>query len=169
MSDNNQANPEWARLSRPVPEWFKNSPFGIFIHWGAYSVPAWAEPIGALGTIADGQWFAHNPYAEWYMNTIRIDGSPAQAHHQEVFGGVEYDELLDQWKAENFDPQDWAALFKATGADYVVPTTKHHDGITLWDGPGTGERNTVHRGPHRDLIAGAGRRPAPGPLLLGRP
>ena len=153
MSVENQANPEWARLRRPMPEWFKNSPFGIFIHWGTYSVPAWAEPIGALGTIADGEWFAHNPYAEWYMNTIRIEGSPAQAHHQEVFGGVEYDELLDQWKAENFAPQDWAALFKATGADYVVPTTKHHDGITLWDGPGTGERNTAHRGPHRDLIA----------------
>ena len=117
MSDENQVKPDWARLLRPMPAWFKNSPFGIFIHWGAYSVPAWAEPIGALGTIADGEWFAHNPYAEWYMNTIRIEGSPAQAHHQEVFGGVEYDKLLDQWKAENFDPQDWAALFKATGAD----------------------------------------------------
>lgn len=153
MSDTSQANPEWGRLTRPVPEWFKNSPLGIFIHWGAYSVPAWAEPIGALGTIADGLWFAHNPYAEWYMNTIRIDGSLAQAHHEEVFGGVQYEELLDQWKAENFDPKDWAELFKATGADYVVPTTKHHDGITLWDGPGTGGRNTVHRGPYRDLVA----------------
>lgn len=88
------------------------------------------------------------------MNTIRIEGSPAQAHHQAAFSGVEYDGLLDQWKAENVDPLEWATLFKAAGADYVVPTTKHHDGITLWNAPGTGERNTVHRGPRPDLIAG---------------
>ncbi len=53
----------WEELNRrPTPEWFQESPFGIFIHWGAYSVPAWAEPIGALGTIGDDRcWFAHNP------------------------------------------------------------------------------------------------------------
>jgi alpha-L-fucosidase len=154
MSHNTGATSDWSSLDRPLPEWFRDSPFGIFIHWGAYSVPAWAEPIGALGTVSDDrEWFTHNPYAEWYMNTIRIEGSPAQAHHQAAFTGVEYDGLLEQWKAENFDPQEWAALFKAAGADYVVPTTKHHDGITRWDAPGTGERNTVHRGPHRDLIA----------------
>lgn len=145
---------DWAQLRRELPEWFRDAPFGIFIHWGAYSVPAWAEPIGALGTIEDErEWFTHNAYAEWYMNTIRIEGSPAQHHHRECFGGVPYDQLLDQWHAENFDPKDWAELFKAAGADYVVPTTKHHDGITLWDAPGTNGRNTVHRGPRQDLIA----------------
>lgn len=145
----------WDELnSRPTPAWFTTSPFGIFIHWGAYSVAAWAEPIGALGTVEDDvYWFTHNPYAEWYHNTIRIDGSPAQQHHQEAFGGAPYDDLLDQWKAEKFDAADWADLFATAGADYVVPTTKHHDGITLWDAPGTGTRNTVHRGPQRDLIA----------------
>ena len=51
-----------------LPDWAREASFGIFIHWGAYSVPAWAEPIGALGTIPDEQWFAHNPYAEWYAN-----------------------------------------------------------------------------------------------------
>ncbi|MFK4296704.1 alpha-L-fucosidase [Arthrobacter sp. GAS37] len=144
---------EWAQLKRELPEWFRNAPFGIFIHWGAYSVPAWAEPIGALGTVKDPrEWFTHNAYAEWYMNTIRIDGSPAQKHHQEVHGGVPYDELLDQWHAENFDPASWAELFKEAGADYVIPTTKHHDGIGLWDAPGTNGRNVVHRGPKQDLI-----------------
>ncbi|MCU1572336.1 MAG: alpha-L-fucosidase [Micrococcaceae bacterium] len=144
---------EWSSLNRELPEWFRNAPFGIFIHWGAYSVPAWAEPIGALGTIEDDrEWFTHNPYAEWYMNTTRIDGSPAQQHHQEVYNGIPYDELLDQWHAEKFDSHAWAELFKAAGADYVVPTTKHHDGIALWDAPGTGERNVVHRGPQQDLI-----------------
>ncbi|WP_460799217.1 alpha-L-fucosidase [Microbacterium sp. GXF0217] len=143
----------WTDLDRDLPEWFGRAKFGIFIHWGAYSVPAWAEPIGALGEVEDDDtWFAHNPYAEWYFNTIRIDGSPAQAHHREVHGDAPYDDFLDQWRAERFDPTAWAALFARAGAEYVVPTTKHHDGITLWDAPGTGTRNTVHRGPQRDLI-----------------
>lgn len=138
---------------RPTPDWFTHTPFGIFIHWGAYSVPAWAEPIGALGTFPDDEWFAHNPYAEWYYNTIRIEGSPAQQHQRDVHGGAPYDDFLDQWGAEHFDPADWLDLFVRAGAGYVVPTTKHHDGIALWDAPGTGDRNTVHRGPRRDLIA----------------
>jgi len=153
MTDAMASPEEWKKLSRPMPEWFQNAPFGIFIHWGAYSVPAWAEPIGALGTIDDDkEWFTHNPYAEWYYNTIRIHGSPAQQHHKETFDGEDYDAFLDQWKAEQFDPADWVELFRFAGADYVVPTTKHHDGIALWDAPGTGERNTVHRGPGKDLI-----------------
>jgi alpha-L-fucosidase len=153
MNDSTADTNDWNKLSRPMPEWFQNAPFGIFIHWGAYSVPAWAEPIGALGTIEDDrEWFTHNPYAEWYYNTIRIDGSPAQQHHNEVFGGEDYDAFLEQWKAEQFDPAEWVELFRFAGADYVVPTTKHHDGIALWDAPGTGDRNTVHRGPGKDLI-----------------
>ena len=70
------------RFERPVPTWFSDAKFGIFIHWGAYSVPAWAEPTGELGTVDDKEWFKHNPYAEWYWNTIRIEGSPAQKHQQ---------------------------------------------------------------------------------------
>lgn len=150
LENNEQQN--WGQLERSLPEWFADSPFGIFIHWGAYSVPAWAEPTGELGTVADSEWFVHNAYAEWYMNTIAIEGSPAQLHHQQVHGGKPYDELLDDWKAENFDPAEWAELFKFAGADYVVPTTKHHDGIALWNAPGTEGRNVVDRGPQRDLI-----------------
>jgi alpha-L-fucosidase len=143
----------WKDFARPLPDWFQQAKLGIFIHWGAYSVPAWAEPIGALGTIPGERWFAHNPYAEWYYNTIRIEDSPAARHHQEVHGGVPYDTFLDEWDAGDFDAHDWARLFRDVGADYVVPTTKHHDGIALWDAPGTGARNTVHRGPRRDLVA----------------
>jgi alpha-L-fucosidase len=142
----------YRRFVRPTPAWFKNSGLGIFIHWGAYSVPAWAEPIGELGTIEKRYWFAHNPYAEWYYNTIRIDGSPAQRHHREVYDGAPYDDFLDRWTAESFDPADLTALFRRVGAGFVVPTTKHHDGIALWDAPGTNDRNAVHRGPRRDLI-----------------
>lgn len=144
---------KWERFERSAPEWFANARFGIFIHWGAYSVPAWGEPVGELGTLDAKDWFPHNPYAEWYFNTIRIEGSPAQKHHQEVHGGAPYDDFLDQWKAEKFDPKAWAELFAYAGAQYVIPTTKHHDGIALWQAPGTGTRNTVDRGPKRDLIA----------------
>lgn len=143
---------EWSQFNRTVPEWYVNAKFGIFIHWGAYSVPAWAQPTGELGDVEDSIWFTNNPYAEWYFNTARIEGSPTWKHHQEVYGGAPYDDFLDAWKAEKYDADDWADLFQRAGARYVIPTTKHHDGITLWDAPGTGTRNTVHRGPKRDLI-----------------
>lgn len=142
----------WQDLRRPLPEWLTSAKLGIFIHWGAYSVPAWAEPTGALGAVPDAEWWPHNPYAEWYGNTIRIPGSPAAEHHQQIYGGAPYDDFLDAWTAERFDPAAWARLFAEAGASYVVPTTKHHDGIALWDAPGTGSRNTVHRGPRRDLV-----------------
>jgi alpha-L-fucosidase len=135
-----------------LPDWAQEASLGIFIHWGPYSVPAWGEPIGALGTIPDNEWFAHNPYAEWYANTIRIEGSPAAAHHTEVYGSAPYEDFLDQWRAEAYDPAAWARLFRSLGADYVVPVTKHHDGVTLWDAPGSSGFNTVDRGPKRDLL-----------------
>lgn len=158
----------WDALPRRYPDWFRDAPLGIFIHWGAYSVPAWAEPIGELGApIDDRYWLKHVPYAEWYFNTIRIDGSPAQQHHHEVYGGAPYDDFLDQWDASDFDPVQWVDLFRRAGADYVVPTTKHHDGITLWDAPGTGMRNTVRRGPRRDLIGEIAQATAAAGLRLG--
>ncbi len=142
----------WAGLSRELPSWFRDAKLGVFIHWGAYSVPAWAEPTGELGAVDDRIWFRHNPYAEWYWNTIRFEDSPARRHHRETYGDAPYDDFLDDWHAESFDPAAWARLFARAGARYVIPTTKHHDGITLWDAPGTATRNTVHRGPRRDLV-----------------
>ncbi|MET0734659.1 MAG: alpha-L-fucosidase [Microbacterium sp.] len=137
---------------RPLPEWAKDATLGIFIHWGPYSVPAWAEPTGAWGAVPREEWFAHNAYAEWYANTIRIEGSPAAQHQADAYGGAPYDAFLDAWRAEEFDPEGWAALFAQAGADYVIPVTKHHDGVTLWDAPGDETLSTVHRGPGRDLI-----------------
>jgi alpha-L-fucosidase len=142
----------WTDLDRPLPAWLPRAKLGIFIHWGAYSVPAWAEPSGALGAVPDDYWFTHNAYAEWYANTIRIPGSPAAQHHRQTYGDAPYDDFLDAWTAARFDPRAWAGLFREAGAQYVIPTTKHHDGIALWDAPGTGTRNTVHRGPRRDLV-----------------
>ena len=153
MFTDDPVRPEnYRRFEREVPQWFTDAKLGIFVHWGPYSVPAWAEPIGELGTIEKGYWFAHNPYAEWYYNTIRIPGSPAAEHQSEVYGGAPYDDFIDQWDPVDFDPEAFIALVKSTGARYFVPTTKHHDGVTLWDAPGTDGRNTVARGPHRDLV-----------------
>ena len=143
---------EYEKFEHDTPDWYRDAKLGIFTHWGAYSVPGWAEPIGPLGTFEPEYWMAHNPYAEWYFNTIRIEGSPAQQHQQGVFGGADYDDFLDQWKAESFDPDAYLDVVAGTGARYFIPVTKHHDGIALWDAPGTGDRNTVKRGPQRDLI-----------------
>ncbi|WP_309127470.1 alpha-L-fucosidase [Microbacterium sp.] len=137
---------------QPLPDWTLDATLGIFIHWGPYSVPAWAEPTGAWGAIPPEIWFRHNAYAEWYANTIRIEDSPAGAHHEKVHGGAPYDAFLDQWRAERYDPRAWAALFRSMGVDYVVPVTKHHDGVALWQAPGAEGFNTVERGPRRDLL-----------------
>ena len=153
MFTNDPVRPaNYERFEREVPEWYRDAKLGIFVHWGPYSVPAWAEPIGPLGTFDPSHWFAHNPYAEWYYNTIRIEGSPARQHQQDEYGGADYDAFIDQWKAESFDAREVMDLVARTGARYFVPTSKHHDGVTLWDAPGTGDRNTVARGPRRDLI-----------------
>lgn len=152
FADDSYRPDEYRKFEHETPAWFTDAKLGVFIHWGAYSVAAWAEPLGELGGADHEHSFAHNPYAEWYANTIRIEGSPAQQHHREVFGDVPYEHLLDLWRAEEFDADAVLALIKHTGARYFVPTTKHHDGITLWDAPETDGFNTVARGPKRDLI-----------------
>jgi alpha-L-fucosidase len=143
---------DWSALARPVPSWFTDARFGIFIHWGPYSVPAWAEPRGELGAIPEAMWYAHNPYAEWYWNSLKIAHSPTAAHHRRAYGDAPYDAFLDSWQAERFDPDGLMALISRAGARYVIPTTKHHDGVPLWPAPGSGTRNAVQRGPRRDLI-----------------
>ena len=158
MDSTTSSRPEdkdaWDELNaRKTPEWFDRSRLGIFVHWGAYSVAGWAEPIGALGTIDDSTWFPHNPYAEWFYNTIRIEGSPAKAYFEKNWPGRNYDDLLDAWETPTVDYQALLASFKEAGAGYVVLTTKHHDGIALWDAPDTHGRNTVARGPRHDLVA----------------
>lgn len=138
---------------RTLPTWAQEASLGIFVHWGPYSVPAWAEPTGAWGAVPPEEWFAHNAYAEWYANTMRIAGSPAARNQLENHGGAPYEDFVDAWHAEGYDPADWAKLFRAAGADYVIPVSKHHDGVALWDAPGSGTVTTVARGPRQDLLA----------------
>ena len=73
--------------SHTVPDWYDDCKLGIFVHWGAYSVPAWAPPTCQLGEIdGDENWFCNNPYAEWYFNSINVRRGPTWEHHKEVWG-----------------------------------------------------------------------------------
>src|SRR5437762_14018981 len=78
---------DWNSLSKhQVPDWYQNAKLGIFIHWGLYSVPAWAPTTGELGKVDPKKWFAENPYAEWYLNSLRIKDSPTYRHHIATYG-----------------------------------------------------------------------------------
>lgn len=139
--------PTWESLNqRPVPEWFSDAKFGIFIHWGLYSVPAWAPK---------------QYYAEWYWNWIKTPGNESfreelRRSHEENFG-CDYEDFADLWKAEFWDPAQWGDLLETSGARYIVPVTKHHDGFTLWPNKHASQGynrpwNSVETGPKRDII-----------------
>ena len=117
----------------PLPQWFDDAKLGIFIHWGLYSVPGWA-PLTKVD-FTNPNFLKENPYAEWYYNTVRIDGSPTQAYDREHFGAnhdyYAFAETFDS-ESKKWNPDAWAKVFKDAGAKYVVLTTKHHEGYTLW-------------------------------------
>src|SRR5882757_2907335 len=117
----------------PLPQWFDDAKLGIFIHWGLYSVPGWAPLEKVDFTKPD--FLKFNPYAEWYYNTVRIDGSPTQAYNREHYGADhDYYSFTETFNSESekWNPDVWAKVFKDAGAKYVVLTTKHHEGYTLW-------------------------------------
>lgn len=118
-----------------VPEWYHDAKLGIFVHWGLYSVPAWAPPTGELGKVPFVDWFKKNAYAEWYLNTMKIKDSPTWEHHVSTWGAdFKYEDFLPIFREESrkWKPEEWAALFQESGAKYVVVTTKHADGYPLW-------------------------------------
>ncbi|MDY2837696.1 MAG: alpha-L-fucosidase [Bilifractor sp.] len=127
--------------SHPVPQWYNDAKFGIFIHWGLFSVPGYAysekgKSIRDIHSETDefeGQ--KYNPYAEWYLNSLRIEGSPTQDYHKKNYGAdFSYFDFKNTFAKESrkMDPQIWAELFRKSGARYVVMVTKHHDGYCLW-------------------------------------
>lgn len=135
-----------------VPQWYEDCKFGIFIHWGIYSVPAYAPRTWELGAVeTNEEWFCNNPYAEWYYNSINVGKGPSYEHHVEKYGkDFRYNDFIPMWKAENWEPAKWAEIFKKAGAKYVVLTTKHHDGFCLFPSEYT-DFSTVNMGPKRDI------------------
>lgn len=135
-----------ATLDRhPLPEWWQDAKFGIFIHWGVYSIPAYAPP-------ERGKLLEPDEYAEWYWYFQQREKSKTWEHHRKTYGEkFLYDDFIPQWKAERYDPAQWASIIKGSGAKYFVLTTKHHDGFALWPSA-IGTRNAGAMGPQRDLV-----------------
>lgn len=141
--------PNWSSIdSRPVPTWFEDAKFGIFIFWGLYSVPAYSptkrDKVGV-----------YEQYAEWYWSRW-VTPSKIQHffidYHNRVYGkDFKYQDFANQFKAEMFNPDEWAERFKEAGAKYIVLASKHHDGFTLWPSAQSWNWNSVDVGPHRDL------------------
>jgi alpha-L-fucosidase len=121
--------------SHPLPQWYADAKLGIFVHWGLYSVPGWAPLQHPNHDFTSLDYIKNNPYAEWYYNVMRVPGSPTQAYHWEHFGAnfsyYDFAPVFDR-ETQKWNPDQMAKAFKDAGARYVVLTTKHHDGFTLW-------------------------------------
>ena len=132
--------PNWESIGENyrVPPWYEDAKFGIFIHWGAYAVPAFAT--------------------EWYPREMYVEKGSRRGifeHHRKTWGSPDkfgYKDFIPMFKAEKFDPAAWAKLFKESGARYVVPVAEHHDGFPMYDSAYT-EWSAAKMGPKRDLIA----------------
>ena len=124
---------DWESLKNyEVPEWYKDAKFGIFIHWGAYSVPAFGS--------------------EWYPRMMYVEGSPEYRHHIETYGKQDkfgYKDFIPMFKAADFNAAAWAQLFQKSGAKYVVPVAEHHDGFAMYESR-LSDWTVAKMGPHRD-------------------
>lgn len=148
-----QYEANWESLDkRPVADWFEDAKFGIFIHWGPYSVPSWS-PKGTYE-----EW-----YLEWFTSQSifgngKFTGQEIPEFHKKTYGeDFNYIDFAKNWKAELYDPSKWAEIFKKSGAKYVIMTSKHHDGFTLWPNKHASQSrgylwNSVETGPKRDLV-----------------
>ncbi len=126
--------PDWESLKDyQIPQWYKDAKFGIFIHWGVYSVPAFGN--------------------EWYPRNMYVKDSDEYKHHLATYGPQTkfgYKDFIPMFKAASYDPVTWAKLFKDSGAKYVVPVFEHHDGFQMYDSD-LSDWTAVKMGPHRDL------------------
>lgn len=133
--ENGRYKATWESLQQyRVPEWYRAAKFGIFIHWGVYSVPAF-----------DSEWYPRNMY---------IQGSPTYEHHINTYGchkDFGYKDFIPMFKAEKFAPAVWTELFKQSGAQYVVPVAEHHDGFQMYDSD-LSQWNAKQMGPCRDVL-----------------
>ena len=138
-----KVQPTWESLNqRGYPQWFQDAKLGIFIHWGLYSVPAYASKEG---------------YGEWFYRGL-MQKEPERMRIMSYYADTtlstfdQYKELTKYWHAELWNPDEWADLFQYAGAKYVVLVTKHHDGYCLWDSQLQPEWNSVVSGPKRNIV-----------------
>ncbi len=136
----------WESLNkRKVPEWFGKAKFGIFIHWGLYSIPAFAND---------------KDYAEWYgfcqemkPEDVTTDNQRiSRAHHKKIYGDKKYIDFKNDFRGERFDAEKWATLFKRSGAKYINFVSKHHDGYCLYETKYAPGLNSVECAPKRDFL-----------------
>jgi alpha-L-fucosidase len=127
--------PDFASLRNyQPPQWYKDAKFGIFIHWGVYSVPGFGS--------------------EWYPRLMYQQKDPVYENHIKTFGTQDqfgYKDFIPKFKAEKWDPAAWARLFKEAGAQYVVPVAEHHDGFSMYDS-GVSDWTAAKMGPKRDVV-----------------
>jgi len=127
--------PDWNSLGAyRVPEWYRDAKFGVFLHWGVYSVPAFDT--------------------EWYPRNMYVQGSAAFKHHVETYGPQSkfgYKDFIPMFRAEHFDPDAWVDLFARAGARYVVPVAEHCDGFAMYDSD-VDPWNAAKMGPKRDVV-----------------
>lgn len=145
--------PNWNSLStHPTPQWFKDAKFGVYTHWGPYSVPAFGF---------NGSWYPHFMYGQF--NSGELAGKTDdivkkmkdyQSYHIENYGDPTefgYKDFIPMFTAEKFDAEEWADLFSKAGAQYAGPVAEHHDGFSMWDSKLT-EWNASKMGPKRDVV-----------------
>ncbi len=128
-------DPTWDSLERyQVPEWYLDAKFGIFIHWGVYSVPAFGN--------------------EWYARNMYVRGSKEFEHHVATYGPhttFGYKDFIPQFSAKDFSADTWTDLFHEAGARFVVPVAEHHDGFAMY--PMKSNRwHALEMGPKRDVV-----------------
>lgn len=125
---------EWDRLARAVPKWYRDVKFGMFFHWGPYSVPAYMN-----------EWYSHNMY---------ITGLPQNVHHLQHYGRLErfgYKDFYNDFTGKKFDPDEWAELADRAGARYAGPVAEHADNFSMWNSR-VNPVNSVNYGPKRDVF-----------------
>ncbi|MHB1152147.1 MAG: alpha-L-fucosidase [Eubacteriales bacterium] len=132
--ENGRFKDTWESLcSYEIPKWYKDAKFGIFIHWGLYSVPAFGS--------------------EWYPRNMYIKDTNEFKHHIETYGAHKdfgYKDFIPMFKAEKFNPEEWAELFRESGAKYIMPVAEHHDGFQMYASD-LSKWNAAEMGPCRDI------------------
>ena len=134
-----QVEANWESIkARPYPQWFSDAKLGIFIHWGVYSVPSFC---------------GKEQYGEWYLKGLMAKSPSRMEFHNKNFGeDFDYRDFDKLFKAELFDADEWADIFKRSGAKYVLLVSKHHDGYCLWDSEYAPNWNSVSGGPKRNIV-----------------